>query len=153
MASGKRRPGKDGPRAAAGIAAKETEQFRSTPTFLFGYLRRRGYNTRFLGLVGGGGRGRRFLERLRRHPELGLELLGYLADDPRAEAGVDGLARLGAVADTKEAKERNGRKRGSRPFGRQGVLGDRETEPSPPRAGERGLAISCPPAKEFRRPL
>lgn len=65
----------------------------------FGYVRRRGYNRRFLLLVGGGGRGRRLLKRLGRHPELGIEVIGYLEDDSSAEARVDGLPHLGPVAD------------------------------------------------------
>lgn len=68
----------------------------------FSCLRRRGYNTRFLLLVGGGGRGRRFLERLRRHPEFGIKVIGYLDDDPSAEARVDGLPHLGPVSALEE---------------------------------------------------
>jgi len=68
----------------------------------FSFLRRRGRNRRYLLLVGGGGRGRRLLQGLRRHPELGIQAVGYLDDDPSPEMAVDGLPRLGPVAALEE---------------------------------------------------
>lgn len=43
-------------------------------------FRRRGYNKRFVLIVGAGSVGRSFCKNLKRHPELGYEVLGFLDD-------------------------------------------------------------------------
>ena len=60
----------------------------------FRWLRGRGYNRRFVVMVGAGPRGQAFARRLADHPELGLEVLGFVDDE--AFAGLPGplLGRL-----------------------------------------------------------
>ncbi|OGO53656.1 MAG: hypothetical protein A2V84_06960 [Chloroflexi bacterium RBG_16_70_13] len=48
----------------------------------FDWLRRRGYNTRYVLVVGAGPRGRAFAERLEDHAALGLRIAGFIDDDP-----------------------------------------------------------------------
>jgi exopolysaccharide biosynthesis polyprenyl glycosylphosphotransferase len=63
-------------------------------------LRASGHNVKSLLLVGGGARGRRFAAQLKRRPDLGYKLLGYVDTDP-AFAGDDlaGAPWLGEIAD------------------------------------------------------
>jgi exopolysaccharide biosynthesis polyprenyl glycosylphosphotransferase len=62
----------------------------------FRWLRERGYNTRFVVIVGAGARGQAFARRLAEHRELGLNVLGYVDDDPTfaLPAGASLLGRL-----------------------------------------------------------
>ena len=62
----------------------------------FRWLRERGYNTRFVVIVGAGPRGQAFARRLAEHRELGLNVLGYVDDDPTFDlpAGSSLLGRL-----------------------------------------------------------
>ncbi len=53
----------------------------------FEWLRRRGYNTRYVLVLGAGKRGRAFAARLERHSALGLRVIGFLDDD--ADYGAD----------------------------------------------------------------
>ena len=63
-------------------------------------LRRRGHNVKSLLLVGGGARGRRFAEQIRRRQHLGYKLLGYVETD-RAFTGseIAGTPWLGTLDD------------------------------------------------------
>ena len=54
------------------------------------HVRRRGYNTRSLLIVGTGPRARRFLEQVERHAEWGLQIVGLVDDDPDAADGAIG---------------------------------------------------------------
>ena len=51
---------------------------------LFEYLRGRGYNTRYVLVVGAGPRGQAFAEKLESHRELGLRVAGFVDDGPFA---------------------------------------------------------------------
>ena len=52
---------------------------------LFRRLRSRGYNRRFMVVLGSGPRGQAFAARIESHRELGLEIAGFLDDDPSIE--------------------------------------------------------------------
>jgi len=63
----------------------------------FRWLREQGYNARFVVIVGAGPRGQAFARKLAEHPELGLNVLGFVD-----EAGVEvpaGRTLLGPLAD------------------------------------------------------
>ncbi len=66
----------------------------------FRWLRRRGYNTRFVLVVGAGPRGQAFARRLGENPDLGLHVIGYLDDD--AALADDPARVLGTLADLQE---------------------------------------------------
>lgn len=64
-------------------------------------LRRRGYNLRYVLVVGAGELAEQVIERVNAHPEAGLRVIGALSDDPRQQGrtlqGVPVLAGYGAV--------------------------------------------------------
>ncbi|MEN8184589.1 MAG: undecaprenyl-phosphate glucose phosphotransferase [Myxococcota bacterium] len=66
-------------------------------------LRRRGYNLRFVLVVGAGELAEQVIERVNAHPEAGLRVLGVLSDDPgrigRSFQGVPVLAGYGAIKE------------------------------------------------------
>jgi exopolysaccharide biosynthesis polyprenyl glycosylphosphotransferase len=62
----------------------------------FTWLRGHGYNTRFVLIAGAGPRGRAFAAKLADHPELGLEVSGFVDDDPSLASDVAPL--LGPLA-------------------------------------------------------
>ena len=64
-------------------------------------LRRRGRNLRFLLVVGAGRLAEEFVERIQRHPETGLRMLGVLADGGAREVG--GVPVIGRIAQLKQA--------------------------------------------------
>ena len=63
-------------------------------------LRRRGYNLRYAVVIGGGELARQIVERLRAHPESGLQLRGVLSDHSRPQSAAD-VPLLGRHADLK----------------------------------------------------
>ena len=66
----------------------------------FRVLRRRGRSTRFMLVVGDGHGAREFAERIRRHRELGLRIVGFLGTDLGADRPVEAYGpRLGRIAD------------------------------------------------------
>lgn len=66
-------------------------------TFL-SYLRRKGFNTKRVIIAGAGELGITFLRKLHRHPHLGLEVIGFLDDDPRKlGAEIAGVKVLGTL--------------------------------------------------------
>jgi len=62
----------------------------------FRLLRERGYNARFMLIVGAGPRGQAFARRLAEHPDLGLNVVGYVDDEDASDlpAGTSLLGRL-----------------------------------------------------------
>ncbi len=64
----------------------------------FGWVRIRGYNTRQLLVLGTGGTARSFSKLIGRHPELGLDVIGYLRPHERGESVIDGPI-LGGIDD------------------------------------------------------
>ena len=65
-------------------------------------LRDRGYNTRYMLVVGTGREARRFADRVERHRELGLRIIGFLSVDPGAPTMIDHRPVLGALDDIEE---------------------------------------------------
>ena len=63
----------------------------------FRWAREHGYNARFVVIAGAGPRGRAFAAKLADHPELGLQVIGYIDDDPSLEDG--GTPLLGSLSD------------------------------------------------------
>ena len=61
-------------------------------------LRDRGYNLRYMLVVGAGPEGRRFAERVERHRELGLRVIDFLALEPGASL-IDHRPVLGNIDD------------------------------------------------------
>jgi exopolysaccharide biosynthesis polyprenyl glycosylphosphotransferase len=64
----------------------------------FRRLRERGHNRRFVLVIGGGPRAQAFADRLLSHRELGLEIIGYVDDEPQLLAGT-GRRHLGVLDD------------------------------------------------------
>ncbi len=64
----------------------------------FRWLRERGYNARFVVVVGAGPRGQAFARRLAEHRELGLNVLGYVDDEDAFDLPA-GAPLLGRLAD------------------------------------------------------
>lgn len=73
---------------------------RATLRLGFHWLRGRGYNTRFVLIVGAGPRGQAFARKLADRPELGLRVLGYLDDD--ASLAADPACVMGGLADLQD---------------------------------------------------
>ena len=71
---------------------------RAAIRWLMRALRDRGYNLRFMLVVGAGPEGRRFAERVERHRELGLRVIGFLALEPGASL-LDHRPVLGTIDD------------------------------------------------------
>lgn len=65
---------------------------------VFGWFRIRGYNTRQMLVLGTGDTARSFSSLVHRHPELGLDIVGYLRPHERGEIAVDGPV-LGGIDD------------------------------------------------------
>jgi exopolysaccharide biosynthesis polyprenyl glycosylphosphotransferase len=66
----------------------------------FRVLRQRGGSARFLLVVGDGPAARTFVDRMRRHPELGLRIVGFLGTDVGAGRPVESFGpRLGVIDD------------------------------------------------------
>jgi exopolysaccharide biosynthesis polyprenyl glycosylphosphotransferase len=65
-------------------------------------LRDRGFNTRFLLVIGTGTSARRFADRVERHRELGLRVIGHLAVTPGGPVTVGPRPVLGSVDDIEE---------------------------------------------------
>jgi Undecaprenyl-phosphate glucose phosphotransferase len=57
--------------------------------------RRRGFNLRYIAIVGAGNLGRTFLKKVRQHPGLGYDVVGFLDDDLPVGSLVDGVPILG----------------------------------------------------------
>lgn len=70
-------------------------------------FRRRGYNLRYLLIVGAGELGRRLLERVRDNPWLGLRVVGFLDEAVPEGTSVAGVPVLGGVKRLKEVLRRH----------------------------------------------
>jgi exopolysaccharide biosynthesis polyprenyl glycosylphosphotransferase len=65
-------------------------------------LRDRGYNTRYMLVVGTGREARKFADRVERHRELGLRVIGFLAVAPGGPTFVDRRPVLGVLDDIED---------------------------------------------------
>lgn len=67
------------------------------------FVRRRGFNQRHVLIIGAGKLGRKVAHCLRQHPELGLQVRGYLSRQPqKLGQEFDGAPVIGTYADLKE---------------------------------------------------
>ena len=73
---------------------------RSTTRYLLRRIRRRGFNLRFVLIVGSGPLAESIVERIRRRPDAGLRLIGVIADGSLGGA-VEGVPVIGATSDLK----------------------------------------------------
>ena len=73
--------------------------------FFLREVRRRGYNLRYMIIVGAGQVAADFASRVRLHRELGIQLIGCLSDDGKEEKGPWGLPILGSYYDLKRLLE------------------------------------------------
>lgn len=70
------------------------------------FLRRRGVNQRYVLVVGAGKLGQKVVQSLRAHPELGLQVKGYVSRRPEKLGQVyEGVPVIGTYADCKEIVE------------------------------------------------
>ena len=65
----------------------------------FEWLRERGYNVRYVVIVGAGARGRAFATQIEAHRSLGLRILGFLDDDPEKAPSLGRWSYLGKFDD------------------------------------------------------
>jgi len=85
----------------AGLSSTSVILSRGIGRLALARLRRRGYNLRYVVIIGAGELAREVIERLRTHPEAGLRLLGVVADDTtqRAVGGVPIVSPLGQLKE------------------------------------------------------
>lgn len=84
------------------IMLEKTVQFA-----LMHYIRRRGHNHHRLLIVGTGPRAARFIARIRKHPEWGLQVIGAIDDEPgRGLLTVDGVDIIGNIQDIQDILHR-----------------------------------------------
>ncbi|NDC36738.1 MAG: hypothetical protein EBZ48_01660, partial [Proteobacteria bacterium] len=72
---------------------------RSVLRFLLREVRRRGYNLRFMLLVGAGKAAADIASRIRAHRELGLQLIGCLAKENEGQRGPRGVPIIGTYSE------------------------------------------------------
>jgi Undecaprenyl-phosphate glucose phosphotransferase len=82
-----------------GVNATLVLGYRTLARMVLKALRRRGFNLRYIGIVGAGELGRTFLEKVRAHPGLGYEVVGFFDDELARGTRVDGLPVLGSSHD------------------------------------------------------
>lgn len=70
------------------------------------YFREKGYNKQFVLVLGAGKLGQHFVQNLKRRPELGYEILGYLDDAPLKEEDEYGYPVLGSLERLEETLEK-----------------------------------------------
>jgi len=76
---------------------------------LLRFARRKGYNLRYALVVGAGRTAQALAEKLMSHPELGLQIVGFLGEDPGLVGGeVRGLKVLGSYHDVSRVAEEKG---------------------------------------------
>jgi len=82
-----------------GLAIIFTALQRSVVRFILREVRRRGYNLRYLIIVGSGKLAGEIAARVRMHRELGIQLLGCLSRDGEDQRGSRGMSVVGAYDD------------------------------------------------------
>ena len=95
---------------------------RSALRLLFSWARQRGYNRRFVLIIGGGPAAQAFADLLESHRELGLRVIGHLVDEPGGPSARPSVADGGGhgpVPTDPGTGERH-RRDPSRPRGRRG---------------------------------
>ena len=72
-------------------------------------LRRKGYNLRYVLIIGGGELGQKLLQSLHAHSELGLKAIGFLSES-KEQVGqvIDGLRVIGTFGEVHEALKQGG---------------------------------------------
>lgn len=73
--------------------------------FFLREVRRRGYNLRYMLIVGAGKVAGDIATRIRLHPEMGIQLIGCVSKDGSEKRGPRGLAVVGGYADLRRIKE------------------------------------------------
>ncbi len=73
--------------------------YRAILRLMLKAARRRGFNLRQIAIVGAGELGRTFLRKVRAHPSLGFQALGFLDDEHPLGEEVDGVPILGHCKD------------------------------------------------------
>ncbi len=77
--------------------------FRLVSRLVSRYLRRRGFNQRHILIAGAGELGQIFVNKVKKNPEMGLIVEGFVDDDPEKQWSViDGVEVLGTIDDTPE---------------------------------------------------
>jgi exopolysaccharide biosynthesis polyprenyl glycosylphosphotransferase len=79
--------------------ALATIAVRGALRLTFEWLRERGYNVRYIVIVGSGLRGQLFAQQIENHRGLGLRVLGFLGDHPPADASRLRWPYLGSIED------------------------------------------------------
>ena len=79
--------------------ALATISARAALRLAFEWLRERGYNLRYIVIVGAGKRGRAFAAQLEDHRALGLRVLGFVDDDEELAVGLRPGQYLGRIDD------------------------------------------------------
>lgn len=76
---------------------------RVTLRMILRYFRRKGYNLRFVLIVGAGELGRRILQSIKDHPELGLRVVGFLTRrEEKLGMTIEGVPVLGVYEDVQD---------------------------------------------------
>ena len=73
------------------------------------FLRQRGYNQRYALIVGAEKMGQDLVTRLRKHPELGIQITGFLTSDPNSVGTeIHGIKVVGKYSDVRELITKRG---------------------------------------------
>ncbi|HNR13063.1 MAG TPA: undecaprenyl-phosphate glucose phosphotransferase [Thermodesulfobacteriota bacterium] len=73
---------------------------RGTMRTILRFFRRKGYNLRFILIIGAGELGRRLLRSIKAHPELGMRVVGFLTrHQKKLRTRIDGVPVLGVYED------------------------------------------------------
>jgi Undecaprenyl-phosphate glucose phosphotransferase len=85
------------------LAAGSISAFRIAGRGFLGHLRRKGYNLRYLLVVGAGDLAAETIDSIHGHPEAGLRVLGLLSNDPAAQGRtIQGVRVVGEYASVKQ---------------------------------------------------
>ncbi len=90
------------------LAVGSTSAFRIAGRGFLGHLRRKGYNLRYLLVVGAGDLAAETIDSIHGHPEAGLRVLGLLSNDPAAAGRtIQGVRVVGDYASVKQQLRTN----------------------------------------------
>jgi Undecaprenyl-phosphate glucose phosphotransferase len=87
----------------AALAAGSVSAFRIAGRGFLGHLRRKGYNLRYLVVVGAGDLAAATIDSIHGHPEVGLRVLGVLSNNPAAAGHtIQGVRVIGDYSSVKQ---------------------------------------------------
>ena len=90
------------------LAAGSISAFRIAGRGFLGHLRRKGYNLRYLVVVGAGDLAAETIDSIHGHPEAGLRVLGVLSNDPAATGQtIQGVRVVGDYTSVKQQLQRH----------------------------------------------